>query len=62
MENWVRIPILISFNHVFEGSNSDNLTEAIMETLTIRGGMLKDQVVSKLISSRANDINVFQST
>ncbi len=62
MENWVRIPILISFNHVLEGFGSNNLTKVIMEALTTKGGMLKDQVVSKLMSFGANNINVFQST
>jgi hypothetical protein len=45
-----KIPILISFNYVLEGFGSNNLTKAIMEALTIRGGMPKDQVVNKLMS------------
>jgi len=62
MENWVRIPILISFNHVLEAFGSDNFTKVIMEALTIGGGMPKDQIVNKLMSFRTNDINVFQNT
>jgi hypothetical protein len=50
MENWVKIPILISFNHVLEAFGSNNFTKVIMEALTIGGGMLKDQVVNKLMS------------
>jgi hypothetical protein len=42
MENWVRIPILISFDHVLEGSGFDNLTKMIIEALTIGGGMLRN--------------------
>jgi hypothetical protein len=34
----------------------------IMEALTIGGGMLKDQVVNKLMSFWTNHINVFQNT
>jgi hypothetical protein len=56
-----KIPILISFNHVLEGFGSDNLTKAIMEALTIGGGMPKDQVVSKLMSFGTYNINVFQN-
>jgi hypothetical protein len=62
MENWVKIPILISYNYVLEGSSFDNLTKVIMEALTIWGGMPKYQVVSKLMNFGANNINVFQST
>jgi hypothetical protein len=34
----------------------------IMETLTIGGGMPRDEVVTKLISFGANGANVFQGT
>jgi hypothetical protein len=50
MENWVRIPILISFNCVLEGSSSDNLTKVIMEALTIGEIMPRDQVASNLMN------------
>ncbi len=59
MENWVRIHILISFDRVFEGSSSNNLTKVIMEALTIRGGMFRDQVASKLMSFGGDNVNVF---
>ncbi len=42
----MRIPILISFDCVLEGSRNDNLTKVMMETLTIG----------------ANGVNVFQGT
>jgi len=60
MENWVRIPILISLNYVLEGSNSDNLTKVIMEALTIGEGMPRDQVANKLMNFGTYDVNVFQ--
>jgi hypothetical protein len=41
VQNWVRIPILISLNMMLEGSSSDNLTKVIMEALTIGGGLQK---------------------
>jgi hypothetical protein len=59
VENWVSIPILISFNCVLEGSSSDNLTKVIMEALSIGGGMPKDQVISKLMNFGTDNINVF---
>jgi len=62
MENWVRIPILISLNYVLEGSNSDNSTKMIMDALTIGEGMPRDQVTSKLMNFGTDDVNVFQGT
>jgi hypothetical protein len=50
MENWVRIPILISLNRVLEGSGFNNLTKVIMEALTIGEGMPRDQATSKLMN------------
>jgi hypothetical protein len=37
------------------------LTKAIIEALTIGGGMPKDQVVNKLMSFGTYNINVFQN-
>jgi hypothetical protein len=62
VEIWVKIHILISLDHVLEGSSSNNLTKMIMEALTIKGGMLRHQVVSKLMSFGVDDVNVFQDT
>jgi hypothetical protein len=60
VENWVRIPILISLNHVLEGSRSDNLTKVMIEALTIGGDMPRNHVATKLIGFGANGVNVFQ--
>ncbi len=61
MENWVRIPILISFDRVLEGFGIDNLTKVIMEALTIKRGMLKNHVTTKLICFGRDNVNVFMS-
>jgi hypothetical protein len=42
VENWVRIPILISIDGLLEGFGFKNLTKVTMEALTIRGGMPRD--------------------
>jgi hypothetical protein len=42
-----------------EGFGSNNLTKVIMEALTIRGGMFRDQVASKLMSFGGDNVNVF---
>ncbi len=62
MENWVRIPILISFDCILEGSRIDKLTKVIMEALSIGGGMPRNHVATKLICFGGDNVNVFQST
>jgi hypothetical protein len=42
VENWVRIPILISIDGLLEGFGLKKLTKMIIEALTIRGGKPKD--------------------
>jgi len=60
VENWVRILILISLDHVLEGFRSDNLTKVMIEALTIAGDMPRNHVATKLIGFGANGVNVFQ--
>jgi hypothetical protein len=45
MQNWVKIPLLISLDRVIEGSRSDNLTKVIIEVLMIGGGVPKDKML-----------------
>jgi hypothetical protein len=60
MQNWVKIPILISLDRVIKGSRGDNLTKVIMEALMICGGVPKNQIAQKLICFGANGVDVFQ--
>jgi hypothetical protein len=39
VQNWVRIPILISLERVVVGLRNDNLIKVIMEALMIGGGL-----------------------
>jgi len=59
VHNWVRIPILLSLDKMFEGLDSDNLTKVIMETLTIDGGLLRYQIAQKPICFGVDGVNVF---
>lgn len=56
----MRIPILISLDHVLEGFRSDNLTKVMIEALTIERDMPRNHVATKLIGFGANGVNVFQ--
>jgi len=62
VQNWVRIPIFISLDKVFEGLSSDNLTKVIMEALIIGRGFPRDQIAQKLICFGVDGVNVFQGT
>jgi hypothetical protein len=62
MQNWIKIPIIIFLDKVFEGSRSDNLTKVIMEALMIVGCLLKDQNAQILICFKADGVNVFHGT
>jgi hypothetical protein len=59
MQNYVRIPILISLDRMVEKLGIDNLTKVIMEALMIGGGFPRDQIAQKLICFGANGVNVF---
>ncbi len=59
VQNWVRIPSIISLDIMLEGSSNDNFTKVIMETLTIGGGLPKNHNAQKLICFGANGVNVF---
>jgi len=45
MQNWVRIPILISLGKMVERLGNDNLIKVIMGVLMIGGGLLRNQIV-----------------
>jgi hypothetical protein len=45
VQNWVKIPLLISLDRVIEGSRSDNLTKVIMEVLMIGGRVPRDKML-----------------
>ncbi len=44
VQNWVRIPILISLDKVVASSRNDNLTKVIMEAIMISGGLPRNQI------------------
>jgi hypothetical protein len=47
---------------MIERLRNDNLTKVIMETLTIGGGLSKDQIAQKFICFGVDGVNVFQGT
>jgi len=62
VQNWLWIPIFLSFECVVLGSSIDNLTQILMQALMHEGGLTKDLVGMKLITFSANGVFVFQST
>jgi hypothetical protein len=60
-QNFMRVPILLSLQHVSEGANADNLTDMIMTTLRYHGGLEGDDVIAeKLLYFGADGAAVFQ--
>jgi hypothetical protein len=60
-QNFMRVPILLSLQHVTEGSNTDNLTDMISTSLSYHGGMDGEgSVAEKLICFGADGAVVFQ--
>jgi hypothetical protein len=47
MQNWVRIPILISLDRMVEDLGNDNLTKVIMEAFMLGGGFPIYQIAQK---------------
>ncbi len=59
VQNWVRIPILISLDRVVTGSMSDNLTKVSMEAIMISGGLPQNSIAQKLICFGVDGVHVF---
>ncbi len=60
VENWLRIPILFSFEHVVVGLGANNLTQVHMEALMHEGGLTTNLIGKKLTTFGANGVSVFQ--
>jgi hypothetical protein len=59
-QNFMRIPILLSLQHVTVGANANNLTDMIMTTLRYHGGLEGDDVIAeKLVCFGADGATVF---
>ena len=60
VENYVRIPYLLSLQHVVYGAGADNLTHVIVKALEVGGLMDGDVVSRRLLSFGANGTSAFQ--
>jgi hypothetical protein len=60
VENWLQIPILLSFEHVVVGLSVDNLTQVPMEALMHEGGLTTNLIGKKLMTFGANGVSFFQ--
>jgi hypothetical protein len=48
VQNWLKIPIFLSLEHVVVGSSVDNLTLILMQTLMHQRSFTKDLISSRL--------------
>jgi hypothetical protein len=60
VQNWLRIPIFISFEHVAVGLNVDNLIQILMQTLMHEGGPMKILISKRLVNFGVDGVFVFQ--
>jgi len=60
VENFIRIPYLISLERLVDGSGADALTLVIMKTLQCGGNLSSDEISRKLVCFGADGLNTFQ--
>jgi len=60
VDNFVRIPHLISLQRLVDGGGADSLISIIMKVLLSIGDLTFDQISRRLISFGADGINTFQ--
>lgn len=60
VQHWVRVPLLILVEKVFDGAHADNLTIGLLRDLEQKGGLQVDDIVSKLLCFEANGVATFQ--
>jgi hypothetical protein len=59
-QNFMRVPILLSLQHITRGANADNLTDMIISSLKYHGGLEGDDVIAeKLVCIKADGAVVF---
>ncbi len=58
VQNWLKIPIFMSFEHVEVGLGVDNLTQILMH----EGGLMKKLIGKRLMNFSADGVFVFQGT
>ena len=59
VQNWSRVPYLISLEKVVEGSSSDNLTQVIIDALTSAAKMERLALAKTLLCFGANGVSTF---
>jgi hypothetical protein len=59
-ERLVPDPHSIDYGNVVNGSNSNNLTHVLINSLMINGGFFKESIVNKLVYFGTNGVSVFQ--
>ena len=59
MENYYRIPILVSLERVPEGASSNQLKMAIVDALMVHGGLGMEELVKKFVSFGVDGASIF---
>ncbi len=60
VENWHRVPILLNLERIVNGGTSNNLIYVIIHSLAIFRGMLKTDIINKVVYFGVNSVTIFQ--
>jgi len=60
MQNWVKLPMMISLQVIVYGARVDNLTIVIMEALQNGEGLSSTIIIKKLLCFGANGVSTFK--
>ncbi len=60
LKDWSWILVLFTMKQIVDGSNFDNLTKVLMNSLKLCGRISKEHITNKLVFFGANGVSVFQ--
>jgi hypothetical protein len=55
------VPIILNLETIVDGGTSDNLTNVSIHSLIVFGGMLKIDLINKVVYFGADGVSIFQS-
>jgi len=58
LKDWSWILVLLIMKQIVDGSNLDNFTRVLMNSLKLCGGISKEHIINKLVSFGANGVSV----
>lgn len=60
VKKWIRVPYLVTLKHLVGGATVDNLTEEIVKSIELGGGLDVDAIARRLLCFGADGVSAFQ--